>query len=75
MLDGLEAAHSGAGMLQARFTLAVPPGADSSFRLGCMCAHGPASLPPEQCLPCSVTPLACGITKRHYTNIGRKNSY
>ena len=42
VLSGLEAAKTGGAVLQARFRLGVPPGADKLYRLGCMC--GP--LPP-----------------------------
>lgn len=38
-LSNVEAAKSGSANLQARFRLGVPPGADNSYRLGCMCAR------------------------------------
>ncbi len=40
-LSGLGAARAAGGMLQARFRLAVPPGADGSYRLRCMCGPLP----------------------------------
>lgn len=41
VLSGLGAARGAGGTLQARFRLAVPPGADGSYRLGCMCGPLP----------------------------------
>ncbi|KAK9837455.1 hypothetical protein WJX81_003838 [Elliptochloris bilobata] len=40
-LSSLEAAKSGGKTLQSRFWLAVPPGADNSYKLGCIVANGP----------------------------------
>ena len=47
-LSGLGAARTATGMLQARFRLAVPPGADGSYRLGCMCGPLPSLVPKKR---------------------------